>query len=143
MKFRDFKRSHRWLFFVEGSLTVIVAFSAIFILPDFPETTSGWLTRQEQALAQRRILEDVNFQTNINKNGIWQGLSMAFADYKVWWLAVNLTFIVVSLSFGVYFPTLCATMGYGPTVSLLLCVPPWLCATAIAFMVSRFELPRY
>lgn len=123
---------------MEGSLTVVVAFSAIFILPDFPETTSGWLSHSEKALAQRRMLEDANFQTNTDKSDIWHGLSMAFADYKVWWLAISLTFIVVSLSFGVYFPTLCATMGYSPTVSLLLCVPPWLCATFLAFMVSRF-----
>ncbi|KAG2152186.1 sugar transporter [Suillus cothurnatus] len=48
----------RWLFFVEGILTTIVAVCAIWILPDFPSTPSIWLSPDEQILAKRRMEED-------------------------------------------------------------------------------------
>jgi hypothetical protein len=44
---------------------------------------------------------------------------------------------VVGLSFNAYFPTLTATMGYSPTITLLLCAPPWAFTTIIAFIVAR------
>ncbi|TFK43577.1 MFS general substrate transporter [Crucibulum laeve] len=133
----------RWLFFVEGALTVFVATCAVFILPDFPETSCSWLTPAELALARRRILEDAGpnlrhslFDGKV-KQSPWSGLRLAVKDWKVWWLAVTLTAMAVSLSFHAYFPTLCGTMGYNPTLTLLLCVPPWIFATFVALFVSR------
>jgi len=35
-----------------------------------------------------------------------------------------------------FFPTLVATLGYSPTVSLLLTVPPWLLAVAVTFLLA-------
>jgi len=51
--------------------------------------------------------------------------------------ALALTAQVIGLSFNAYFPTLAATLGYDPTVSLLLCVPPWGLAAIVAFIVAR------
>ncbi|KAL5498804.1 hypothetical protein ACEPAH_2159 [Sanghuangporus vaninii] len=47
----------RWLFFIEGSITILVAIVTIFILPDFPNNTR-WLTPLERNLALRRMAED-------------------------------------------------------------------------------------
>ncbi|KAK0468250.1 MFS general substrate transporter [Desarmillaria tabescens] len=125
----------RWLFFIEGSLTVVVAICAIFILPDFPETSFGWLTPAEQALAQRRMQED-HGSVEDEKEPI-SGLQLALTDGKVWWLAIALIFFNVSLSFNAYFPTLMSTLGYSTMITLLLCVPPWVFATVVAVGVSR------
>lgn len=46
----------RWLFFIEGALTMTVAVAAIFILPDFPSTTK-WLSPMERRLAEVRMAE--------------------------------------------------------------------------------------
>ncbi|KAF8812395.1 sugar transporter [Phlegmacium glaucopus] len=126
----------RWLFFIEGALTIGIAVIAIFILPDFP-TTTKWLSSQERALAIRRMEEDAGVgdeeQTEGHNNGLW----LAISDWKVWWLAFALTSQVVALSFNAYFPTLSATMGFNPTVSLLLCAPPFVFAAIVAFVLSR------
>jgi hypothetical protein len=126
----------RWLFFVEGSLTVLVAILSIFILPDFPESSNRWLTPEERALAIHRMTEDTHAtpKTDIGEKS---ALFMALGDGKVWWLAVALTSFVLSLSFNAYFPTLMATIGYETRTTLLLCVPPWFFATAMAIMLSR------
>ena len=75
----------RWLFFVEGGLTIFVAICAIFILPDFPHTSSGWLTASEQALAIRRIQEDAGvYEKDTSMSQQISGLHLAVADGKVW-----------------------------------------------------------
>ena len=48
--------------------------------------------------------------------------------------------LVASLSFNAFFPTLSATLGYNRTVTLLLCAPPWVFATLVAFIVTRSAL---
>jgi len=136
----------RWLFFIEGGITILVALWSMSILPDFPETSFGWLTPAERALAMRRMTEDLGcyHEGNLLESklhgkflGRWPGLHLAVTDWKVWWLALTMTFMVLSLSFNSYFPTLSATLGYDTTTSLLLCVPPWLFATATSFALTR------
>ncbi|KAJ7638772.1 MFS general substrate transporter [Roridomyces roridus] len=87
----------RWLFFIEGGMTVIVAFAAIFILPDFPESKASWMSPAEQALARQRMLEDAGAE-DLSQPGVLAGLVMAASDWKVWWLALSLTSIVLSLT---------------------------------------------
>lgn len=80
----------------------------------------------------------LNSSTQTRRQASMLGLIMALSDWKVWWLALSLTAMVMSLSFNAYFPTLSATMGYNTTVTLLLCVPPWVFATIVALAVSRY-----
>ncbi|KAJ3532449.1 hypothetical protein NM688_g7421 [Phlebia brevispora] len=129
----------RWLFYIEGALTIFAATCAIFILPDFPSTSSRWLSPLEVKLSELRMEEDVGVgdESETESGGRAHGLIMAVTDWKVWWLSLALTSMVVSLSFNAYFPTLTATLGYNPTVTLLLCAPPWGFATIVAFIVTR------
>lgn len=131
----------RWLFFIEGSLTIVIAFLAIFILPDFPLTTR-WLSPSERKLAVRRMEEDGGLHSsdqelqgprNIRNSGFVQ----AMTDWKVWWLALALTSEVVALSFNAFFPTLTATLGFNTTITLILAAPPWIVTAFIAFFVTR------
>ncbi|PVG04130.1 MFS general substrate transporter [Serendipita vermifera] len=127
----------RWLFYIEGALTVAVAIVAVFILPDFPATTR-WLTPEERRLAEMRMEEDAGVGDEEDKQGsLTRGLTMALSDWKVWWMALALTAQVIGLSFNAYFPTLTATLGYNRTITLLLCAPPWGFAAIIAFIVAR------
>ncbi|KAF8974309.1 MFS general substrate transporter [Flammula alnicola] len=130
----------RWLFFIEGGLTIGMAVLAMFVLPDFPTTTS-WLTPQERALAIRRMEEDAGVgdenETEVGGGHGTAGLWMAVSDWRVWWIALALTAQVVALSFNAYFPTLSATMGFSTTVTLLLCAPPFVFTALFAFVLSR------
>ncbi|KAJ7498972.1 MFS general substrate transporter [Mycena latifolia] len=128
----------RWLFYIEGALTVFVAALAIFILPDFP-ATSKWLSPEERELALLRMTEDagVGDQSETEHGGPLTGLWLALSDWRVWWLAFALTAQVVALSFNAFFPTLSMTLGFNPTVTLLLCAPPFAVAAAAAFMLAR------
>ncbi|KAH7928175.1 MFS general substrate transporter [Leucogyrophana mollusca] len=130
----------RWLFYIEGSLTIFVAICATFILPDFPHNTR-WLSPEERQLAISRLEEDV--RANVNDPGesvdvsAVKGLWMALTDWKVWWFAGVATLQILAQSLGIFFPTLSATMGFNTTISLVLCAPPWIFTTLVAFVVSR------
>lgn len=139
----------RWLFFVEGGLTVIVAIIAIFILPDYPETEKiSWLTPAEHALAKMRMIEDTATNDSSSsaydddelpkrsEKGATAGLVLALSDWKVWYMAVTQFSFILSSSHYMYFPTLTATMGYNSTISLLLCAPPWILAAGWAIWLT-------
>lgn len=131
---------------MEGALTIFVAIGATLVLPDFPESNATWLTRAERALARRRMIDDAAMDSDevevtdasSTKNSYLSGLVMALEDWKVWWLFFATGSMTLSTSFNVFFPTLSATMGYSRTVTLLLCAPPWVFATAAAFLGSRY-----
>ncbi|KAG2065570.1 MFS general substrate transporter, partial [Suillus decipiens] len=129
----------RWLFFVEGILTIVVAVSAIWILPDFPSSPSVWLLPDEQILAKRRMEEEIVVRDEHEGTPVasLSGLVEALTDWRVWWLGAAHILMDASLSFRVFFPTLAATMGYDSTITLLLCAPPWLLGTATSFLVAR------
>ncbi len=130
----------RWLFYIEGALTILVAVIAVFILPDFPQNSHWFLSSEEMRLAELRMQEDVGMDDSDEaecKGSCMPGLLAALSDWRVYWLTVALTSLVVSLSFNTFFPTLTATLGYSPTVTLLLCAPPWIFATVVGLAVSR------
>jgi hypothetical protein len=123
----------RWLFYLERSLTVFAAFYVISgDLPHFP-----WLSDDERRLALRRMEEDagVSDPKESEQGGLAHGLYLAVTDWTVWWFAMNA--VVASLSFNAYIPTLSATFGYNPTVSLLLVAPPFAFAVVVAFCLCR------
>ncbi|EGN94399.1 hypothetical protein SERLA73DRAFT_62136 [Serpula lacrymans var. lacrymans S7.3] len=132
----------RWLFYIEGSITIFVALCAMLILPDFPHNTR-WLTPEERQFAVLRLQEDVakdsaNTEETTHLSPL-RGLWLALTDWKMWWFTIAATLQLLSQSFYIFFPTLSATMGFDTTISLLLCAPPWICATFIVFSISRYS----
>ena len=131
-----YRGPYRWLFLIEGGLTCLIASAGAYMIPDFPTTPVSWLTHEEQLLAQRRMVEDFG---SIKQQGTQKsGLVEAFTDWTVWWLVIARSMAAVGESFVNFFPTLAATIGYGPSITLLICAPPWIFAMATAYYVSQF-----
>lgn len=88
-------RAWRWLFLIEGVITIFLAFCAYFILPNFPRTTS-WLDEEEKALAVWRLEEDVGEDDWISseEQSMWHGFKLALEDVKTWVLVSTIGGIV-------------------------------------------------
>lgn len=78
-------RAWRWLFIIEGAITIVVAFCSIFVLPNFPRTTP-WLTEEEKELAAWRLEEDIGEDDWVDskEQTFLHGCKLAFTDIKTW-----------------------------------------------------------
>ena len=132
------KAAGRWLFYIEGSLTIFIAICAIFILPDFPATTR-WLAAQERRLTPRQTEEDagVGDEGETRVGGLGHGLWLALKDWSVWLMILAIANQMSALTLKAYFPSLTATLGFGSTVMLPLCTPPSVLTTITMFKLSR------
>ncbi|KAI1454136.1 major facilitator superfamily domain-containing protein [Annulohypoxylon moriforme] len=127
-------RAWRWLFIIEGSVTVVLAFSMIPLLPDFPRTTN-WLSEEEKILATWRLEEDIGEDdwASSGEQKLWRGFFLAIKDIKTWVLMVLLFCIIFAASVTNFFPSVVQTLGYSSVDSLLLTVPPYILAVIATF----------
>ncbi|KAG9966194.1 major facilitator superfamily transporter, partial [Aureobasidium melanogenum] len=126
--------SWRWLFIIEGSVTVAFALTCILILPDFPHTTR-WLSEEEKAIATYR-LRDRNGNDDAERGSLLSGVRMAVIDYKVWLLAGIVITKTSAAAVTSFIPTLVKTFGYNKINSLLLVAPPYVFAAFCAMGIS-------
>ncbi|CAL1711297.1 unnamed protein product [Somion occarium] len=124
-------RAWRWLFYIEGAITICIGLLAIYLLPDYPHNTR-WLSPAQRRLAQVRLAEDAGeADEDTPKESAFTGLVQALKDPKVPIFAVMACSQLLGLSFVNFFPTLTATLGFSTTISLLLAAPPWIFATIV------------
>ena len=88
---------------VEGAITMAIAISAAFILPDLPHNTRGF-TKEELDIAQLRMTEDVGeADVDVEGQGPLDGLWMALKDWKIYIMMITFTTYVIGLSFNAFF----------------------------------------
>lgn len=120
-------RAWRWLFIIEGSITVFVAICAVFILPDFPHN-SKMLTEEERTLAVQRMTDDSGGVSDVegaNGEKPIDGLKDALCDPIIWLFTLCLLACVIAMAFNQFFPTIVGTLGYGKITTLIITFGPW------------------
>ncbi|KAI0665666.1 MFS general substrate transporter [Trametes maxima] len=134
-------RAWRWVFYIEGAITVTIGILAIFLLPDYPHNTR-WLTPAQRRLAQVRLAEDAGeADEDVSTDSAMKGLIMALKDPKVPIFMIMTCSQLLGLGFVNFFPTIAGTLGFSTTVTLLLAAPPWLVAT-VACCVNAWNADR-
>jgi MFS family permease len=126
----------RWLFWIEGAITMAIAISAAFILPDLPHNTRGF-SKEELEVAQLRMMEDVGeADLDSEGQGAFDGLFMALKDVKIYVMMFTFAAYVVGLSFNAFFPTLTGTLGFSYVPTLLMSSPPWVFSCIVSLVVA-------
>ncbi|KAF1999008.1 MFS general substrate transporter [Amniculicola lignicola CBS 123094] len=144
----------RWIFILEGILTVLVAIIAFFTLFDFPETAS-FLTEEERAFVVWRL----KFQASIkrDKEGRivdvireegeemlaqddtfqWKYVKAAFMDWQIW-MNIWVYWGIVAPLYGIslFLPTIIRGLGYTSSTAQLLTVPIYITASILAVAVA-------
>ncbi|KAI0753050.1 MFS general substrate transporter [Daedaleopsis nitida] len=124
-------RAWRWLFYIEGAITIVIGLLAIYLLPDYPHNTR-WLSPAQRRLAQVRLAEDAGeADEDSATESAFTGLIMALKDPKVPIFALMTCSQLLGLSFVNFFPTIAGTLGFSTTVTLLIAAPPWILATIV------------
>jgi MFS family permease len=89
----------RWLFIIEGVLTIFLAMATLPVLPDYQSTTK-WLTEKEKAIADKRLVDDAGISDDEDPDqSVFHGFKLAVMDPKVWLLALVYHAAIMGLSF--------------------------------------------
>ncbi|BEI97819.1 hypothetical protein CcaverHIS631_0301180 [Cutaneotrichosporon cavernicola] len=126
--------SWRWLFILEGGVTICVALISAIVLPDYPATTR-WLSDREKALAVARLQRDTGV-VDAETMTLWQSFVAAATDYKLWVLALIIITKTTAGAVTQFIPTVVNTFGMDKVLTLVLTAPPYLFAAAISLWIS-------
>ncbi|KAM5354266.1 hypothetical protein ACJ41O_000916 [Fusarium nematophilum] len=125
----------RWIFILEGGLTVFVSFFFYFLLPDFPEEAK-WLTQEERAYVTARLQADQG-RSGADRKTTFADVANIFKDYKII-LGGFMYFglIVPAYGYAYFAPGIIRTYGYSAIQTQLHSVPPWAVAFGFSMCVA-------
>ncbi|KAJ2979018.1 hypothetical protein NQ176_g3497 [Zarea fungicola] len=126
----------KWLFLIEGCMTIGFAVIAIFILPDFPATTK-WLTQEEREYAIRRLANDNNY-TLLEGAGHWQSFLQAVKDWRTWVFMLAQSLCTCAGTITYFIPTLMVSLGYAGQETQYMTIPIYMAALVIV-LISCFS----
>lgn len=124
----------RWIFILEGILTVLVSLIAYGFITNYP-ATAKFLSEDERSFIQARLRSD-NDATR-NEAFSWAGVLSAVRDPKVW--LYGLGFHTMSLplyTLSLFLPTIIKELGYTAAQAQLLTIPPYAIATCLTVLVA-------
>ncbi|KAF2850267.1 MFS general substrate transporter [Plenodomus tracheiphilus IPT5] len=142
----------RWIFILEGLLTVVVAVMAYFCLYDFPETAS-FLTEEERKFVVWRLkFQGQGEDEGVREGGIervmvpqddtfqWKFVKAAFLDWQIWtniWVYWGIVCPLYGIS--LFLPTIIRGLGYTSSTAQLLTVPIYITASVLAVVVAYYS----
>ncbi|RJE23262.1 phthalate transporter [Aspergillus sclerotialis] len=129
----------RWIFIMEGLITIVVGAAALIFLIDYPQNAEkAWffLTANEANIILRRIEEDRS-DTEADKKFKWSKFLRPAIDLTVWGYGFLYSFSTITAYSVAYFlpQILTHELGFSVGVSQLLTTPPY--ALAGLLMVAE------
>ncbi|THZ76163.1 MFS general substrate transporter [Aureobasidium pullulans] len=128
----------RWIFILEGLVTVCVGIGCFFLLIDTPALSSRWLRPEEIRFLELSmfIKQGGSFQAETSVK--MRDLKMVLKNWRVYVQAYFL-FCQSALSYGIKFtlPTITKSMGFTTTVAQLLSAPPYVAAAISAVCFAK------
>lgn len=130
--------SWRWLFIIEGGITVGLAPIAYWVLPDMPHN-SKMLSDLEKDVLLYKIRCETGEDDNdsINEESYWGAFKLCVKDYKVWACVGILSWLVAACGVTNFFPSIVETLNFDKVVTLCLTAPPYILAVATTFLWAR------
>lgn len=131
----------RWIFILEGIVTVLVAIASFWLLHDFPET-ANFLTEEERAFVVYRLKYQGQQQSGGQRVAQteefkWKYVGQAFADWQIW-VNVFVYWGIVCPLYGIslFLPTIVRNLGYTSSTAQLLTVPIYVTAAILAVVFA-------
>jgi MFS family permease len=130
----------RWIFILEGLVTIVLGAGCFFFLIDTPALSTRWLEPDEIKYLELSMLikQGGSYQEETGFN--WRDLRMVLTNWRVY---VQAYFLLCqsALSYGTKFtlPTITKAMGFSTTNAQLLSAPPYVAAAASAIIFAKFS----
>lgn len=130
----------RWIFIIEGAVTVFAGILMPLLIIDTPERAT-WLSDDEKRFIDLRLrLSGVRSATQEGDQFSWKLLFQAMTDWKVN-LAVLLAWAnsVPNAAFKFTMPQIVKQLGFSTAHAQLLTMPPYVCGGVSAWLVGRYS----
>ncbi|KAJ9133702.1 MFS general substrate transporter [Pleurostoma richardsiae] len=138
-------RGWRFIYVIEGLLSICVGLIYFFVLCPSPEKASGWLTEEE-----KRFLVLRNRFARIGNSGVgedekfsWKHARESFRSFHVYSVGI-IEFTVCVVVYGISFvlPTVISLLGYSALKAQAMTAPPYVFA-CVAVFFSGWAADRY
>lgn len=96
----------RWIFIIEGIVTIVLGIGTFFLLIDTPELSGKWLDPEEVRFLQLQhfIKQGGRFKEESEENRhMWQDLWACLTNWRLWMVAY-VQFAQSAMSYGSYAP---------------------------------------
>ncbi|KAG1826355.1 allantoate permease [Suillus variegatus] len=135
----------RWLFMIEGILTLLIGFLSFFRMPPSPTQTktwfrpNGWFTEREEIIMVNRVLRDDPTKGDMHNR---EGLSIrrlwtAVCDYDLWPIYIlGLLFGIPSGPPSTYLTLLLRDIGFNTFDTNLLTIPSQVLGMVTMFVIT-------
>jgi len=139
----------RWLFLIEGVVTVFFAFIFAFLLIDFPLDTTRFFSPEELELAHVRMMHDQSMSvTNTRKKFTpWESIKAVVFDVRTWVFAILNIVNTTAMTITYFIPVTLRTMGYTKVTAQWMTVPIWASGAVImlilAYSSDKFQDRRW
>ncbi|KAI7368721.1 MFS general substrate transporter [Hortaea werneckii] len=126
----------RWLFIIEGAITIACAFAVPFVLLDYP-LTSKKLSPDERQMAYDRLIADGITSRNDNSEPLshLRALKKAVTDWRLLPLVLGYMTIIGSMSLAYFYPTFTAELGYSRKDAQYMTAPIYGVALVVAIVL--------
>ncbi|KAK0611670.1 major facilitator superfamily domain-containing protein [Immersiella caudata] len=141
MEGRHGRPAWRWIFLIEGIISVGFGIIVIFILPDAPERVKRGFTAEEKAIAIRRSKEAYNVpHTRLHL----RQFGAAIRDPKTWFYsALNGCSAMSQAAWSQFLPVIIKLNGYTANEAQIMAIPVFavagVTAIAVAYLSDRFR----
>ncbi|KIM57699.1 hypothetical protein SCLCIDRAFT_28656 [Scleroderma citrinum Foug A] len=145
-------RGWSWIFILEGLVTVLVGFIAIFgmiivprewnslensniVMVDYPSSAKFLTPEEKQFIIQRREFSQVDDGGDIGAQ-----IRGAFMDWQIWALSlIQISALVPLYGITYFLPTIINDFGYSTSTSQLLTVPPYVLAVIVLGVFAYYS----
>ncbi|KAI1080262.1 MFS transporter [Whalleya microplaca] len=131
----------RWLFIVEGIITIFSVAPTLLVLPDYP-ARAKWLNESDKRFAEDRVRERGGGY-NRDHATTKEILETFFSPRMLAHYLAYVANVVTQGSFTFFTPTIVTGLGYTSIEAQLLTVPPWIVgfvvAIALSYSADHFE----
>lgn len=124
----------RWIFIIEGLVTIAISAAAYFFVSNYPDTAK-FLSEKERTYVQNRLAVDSD--STRNEGFAWRNVKKALLDPKC--ILYGLAFHTMSLplyTLSLFLPSIIKSLGYTAASAQLLTIPPYAVATALTVLVA-------
>ncbi|KAK2774616.1 hypothetical protein FQN53_003550 [Emmonsiellopsis sp. PD_33] len=128
----------RWIFIIEGLISIILALPAKFLIADWPDQ-ARFLTKEDKALLHKRNAQDIGSdgaRMDTLDRTAWKRI---LTDWKI--LIGSMIYIGITVSgyaTALFIPSIVNSFGYTGMQTQVQSIPVWMVAAAVTLIVSYF-----